>query len=77
MGDRPNSSVPKLYEMFQDSFDIGAAVNPRTIVQAGELIANQYNSLTAENEIIEVSVFRSDDTRVVLTAPSFWRVVEQ
>jgi endo-1,4-beta-xylanase len=31
--------IPKLYEVFQTSFDIGAAVNPNTIVQARDLIA--------------------------------------
>ncbi|WP_240703026.1 endo-1,4-beta-xylanase [Cohnella luojiensis] len=51
MVDNINRSIPKLYEAFQDCFDIGAAVNPRTIVQAGDLIANHYNSLTAENEM--------------------------
>lgn len=42
---------PKLQEVFQDDFLIGAAVNPHTIKQAGELIAYHFNSITAENEM--------------------------
>nr|WP_115995838.1 endo-1,4-beta-xylanase [Cohnella lupini] len=49
--DNINRSIPKLYEAFHGCFDIGAAVNPRTIAQSGDLIANHYNSLTAENEM--------------------------
>lgn len=51
MGDRANGSVPSLHEAFTGKFDIGAAVNPRTIVEAGQLISHHYNSVTAENEM--------------------------
>ncbi|WP_054028449.1 endo-1,4-beta-xylanase [Bacillus sp. FJAT-28004] len=54
--------IPKLYEAFQTSFDIGAAVNPSTIVQARDLIATHYNSLTAENEMKFVSLHPAEDT---------------
>ncbi|OBZ12217.1 endo-1,4-beta-xylanase [Bacillus sp. FJAT-26390] len=59
---RMDGGIPKLYEAFSGSFDIGAAVNPRTIVQAGDLIAKHFNSLTAENEMKFVSVHPSEDT---------------
>lgn len=62
MENKTNSSVPKLYEAFKQSFDIGAAVNPRTIIQAGELIAKHYNSITAENEMKFASVHPTEDT---------------
>ncbi|RKP51729.1 endo-1,4-beta-xylanase [Cohnella endophytica] len=51
-----NRNVPKLHETFKGVFDIGAAVNSRTIVQSGRFIANHYNSLTAENEMKFVSL---------------------
>ncbi|WP_373233260.1 endo-1,4-beta-xylanase [Cohnella sp.] len=62
MGNSANGNVPKLYEAFKGFFDIGAAVNSRTIIQAGDLIANHYNSLTAENEMKFVSVHPAEDT---------------
>ncbi|WP_239619070.1 endo-1,4-beta-xylanase [Cohnella mopanensis] len=57
-----NRSIPKLYEAFQECFDIGAAVNPRTIFQAGDLIAHHYNSLTAENEMKFERIHPAEDT---------------
>nr|WP_208414423.1 endo-1,4-beta-xylanase [Paenibacillus castaneae] len=51
-----------MYEAFKQSFDIGAAVNPHTIIQAGELIAKHYNSITAENEMKFASVHPTEDT---------------
>lgn len=62
MENKTNSSVPKLYEAFKQSFDIGAAVNPHTINQTGELIAKHYNSITAENEMKFASVHPTEDT---------------
>ncbi|WP_174887648.1 endo-1,4-beta-xylanase [Cohnella herbarum] len=62
MADNINRSIPKLHEAFQGYFDIGAAVNPRTIVEAGELIASHYNSLTAENEMKFISLHPAEDT---------------
>ncbi|MFC5530624.1 endo-1,4-beta-xylanase [Cohnella yongneupensis] len=53
--------MTKLYEAFEGAFDIGAAVNPRTLAQAGSLIAAQYNSLTAENEMKFARVHPSED----------------
>ncbi|MFD0671283.1 endo-1,4-beta-xylanase [Cohnella sp. GCM10027633] len=53
--------MKKLHEAFAGDFDIGAAVNPRTIAQAGGLIAEQFNSLTAENEMKFASVHPSED----------------
>lgn len=62
MANTTKGNIPKLYEAFKGSFDIGAAVNPRTIIKAGDLIANHYNSLTAENEMKFVSVHPAEDT---------------
>ncbi|WP_055105671.1 endo-1,4-beta-xylanase [Paenibacillus ihumii] len=42
---------PKLKELFADCFQIGAAVNPRTIQSQEELLAYHFNSITAENEM--------------------------
>jgi len=53
--------IPKLHEAFRDGFDIGAAVNPRTIARSGELIAYHYNSLTAENEMKFASLHPSEE----------------
>jgi len=62
MSNTASSNIPKLHEAFRGSFDIGAAVNPRTIVQAGDLIAKHFNSITAENEMKFVSVHPAEDT---------------
>ncbi len=62
MGDNLNRGIPKLHEAFKGAFDIGAAVNPRSIVHAGDLIANHYNSLTAENEMKFVSLHPAENT---------------
>lgn len=42
---------PSLHEAYQGIFNIGAAVSTRTIRREGEFIAEQYNSLTAENQM--------------------------
>jgi endo-1,4-beta-xylanase len=62
MGNSTTVNVPKLHEAFTGVFDIGAAVNSRTIVQAGEWIANHYNSITAENEMKFVSLHPAENT---------------
>lgn len=62
MSSRKADNVPKLYEAFRGSFDIGAAVNPRTIIRAGDLIAKHYNSLTAENEMKFASLHPAEET---------------
>lgn len=53
--------MTKLHEAFKEYFDIGAAVNPRTIASAGDLIAKHYNSLTAENEMKFASVHPAEE----------------
>lgn len=62
MINKDTGSIPKLHEAFRTSFDIGAAVNPRTILQAGELITKHFNSITAENEMKFVSLHPAEDT---------------
>ncbi|MBB3111074.1 endo-1,4-beta-xylanase [Paenibacillus phyllosphaerae] len=44
-------NLPKLREAFAGDFLIGAAVNVRTIESQQKLLADQYNSITAENEM--------------------------
>jgi endo-1,4-beta-xylanase len=56
-----NKRIPKLSDAFGAAFDIGAAVNPRTIERAGGLIAHHYNSLTAENEMKFVSLHPAEE----------------
>jgi len=46
-----HGEVPALYEVYQDYFPIGAAVNSWTIKSHKELIEKHFNSLTAENEM--------------------------
>jgi endo-1,4-beta-xylanase len=53
--------IPKLHELFQADFLIGAAVNPRTIETQGELLTAHFNSITAENEMKFVSVHPKQD----------------
>lgn len=48
--------VPKLWEVYKDYFDIGAAVNLRTIASSKELLQTHFNSITAENDMKFVSV---------------------
>ncbi|WP_114381019.1 endo-1,4-beta-xylanase [Paenibacillus prosopidis] len=57
-----NPVIPKLYEAFSQSFDIGAAVNTRTIQTQKELLAYHYNSITPENEMKFESLHPSEDT---------------
>ena len=45
----------KLWEVFRNDFDIGAAVNVRTVDSAAELIKAHYSSMTAENEMKPVN----------------------
>ena len=55
-------STPRLKDVYKDDFLIGAAVNPYTITSSGKLIAEQYNSITAENEMKFESVHPEEDT---------------
>lgn len=57
-----NRDIPKLREVFGRSFDIGAAVNPRTIRSQRELLAYHFNSLTPENEMKFESLHPAEDT---------------
>ncbi|SDY92181.1 endo-1,4-beta-xylanase [Evansella caseinilytica] len=43
--------TPKLYEVFDKDFFIGAAVNTSTIKSHDELLKHHFNSITAENEM--------------------------
>ena len=44
-------SVPSLALLYQPYFPIGAAVEPQTLVTQGDLLAEQVNSLVAENSM--------------------------
>lgn len=57
-----NLVIPKLYEAFSQSFDIGAAVNTRTLQTQKELLAYHFNSITPENEMKFESLHPSEDT---------------
>jgi endo-1,4-beta-xylanase len=43
--------VPSLSKVYQESFNIGAAVNLRTIESQQDLLAKHFNSITAENDM--------------------------
>src|SRR5690554_4326191 len=45
------SKQPSLKEINKDYFDLGVAVNNRTLVTHAELIKHHFNSITAENEM--------------------------
>ncbi|CAM4324436.1 endo-1,4-beta-xylanase [Paenibacillus alkaliterrae] len=62
MGDSNHRIIPKLYEAFSQSFDIGAAVNARTIQTQRELLAYHFNSVTPENEMKFESLHPLEDT---------------
>ncbi len=48
---KPNIEVPSLQKVYQNYFDIGAAVNLQTIEIQKSLLAKHFNSITAENEM--------------------------
>lgn len=50
------NQVPKLWEVYKDYFDIGAAVNLNTIKSSEQLLQTHFNSITAENDMKFVSV---------------------
>lgn len=62
MGQAVNESVPRLRDVFADHFLIGAAVNPRTIVSAADLLTRHFNCITAENEMKFERVHPTEDT---------------
>lgn len=43
--------LAKLKDVFQGQFLVGAAVNPRTLVDQRDLLREHFNSVTAENEM--------------------------
>jgi endo-1,4-beta-xylanase len=43
--------IPSLSKVYQDFFNIGAAVNLRTIETQQDLLAKHFNSITAENDM--------------------------
>src|SRR4051794_36143603 len=43
--------VPSLQKVYEDMFDIGAAVNLRTINTQQSLLTKHFNSITAENDM--------------------------
>ncbi len=45
------SEVPALYQVYNDYFPIGAAVNYRTVESHQSLLSKHFNSITAENEM--------------------------
>ncbi|WP_160034898.1 endo-1,4-beta-xylanase [Paenibacillus sp. An7] len=47
----PNRTEAPLKDLYKDAFQIGAAVNPTTIVTQESLLTYHFNSLTAENEM--------------------------
>lgn len=57
-----NEGIGRLAAAFAGDFDIGAAVNVRTVDSAAALLKAQYNSLTAENEMKPVSIQPSEGT---------------
>ncbi|MFC0214467.1 endo-1,4-beta-xylanase [Paenibacillus chartarius] len=46
-----SGSIPSLRQRYRGCFDIGAAVNLTTIESSRELLAAQFNSITAENDM--------------------------
>ena len=53
--------IPRLKDLFENDFLIGAAVNPHTIQTQEQLLSEHYNSITAENEMKFVSVHPSEE----------------
>jgi endo-1,4-beta-xylanase len=43
--------IPSLQKVYEKYFNIGAAVNPRTIESQQDLLATHFNSITAENDM--------------------------
>lgn len=53
--------LPRLHEAFGDHFQVGAAVNPYTLLTQKDLLTQHFNSITAENEMKFVSVHPKED----------------
>jgi endo-1,4-beta-xylanase len=51
MTTQPSVNVPSLKKVYENYFDIGAAVNLQTIVTQQPLLAQHFNSITAENDM--------------------------
>lgn len=53
--------IPSLSEVYKDYFTIGAAVNPLTIETQKQLLKDQFNSMTCENEMKFESVHPEEE----------------
>jgi len=53
--------IPKLHEVYEKYFRIGAAVNPHTLITQSELLRHHFNSVTAENEMKFESLHPAED----------------
>lgn len=51
MTTKTNVEVPSLTKVYDNYFNIGAAVNLRTIISQQDLLVQQFNSITAENDM--------------------------
>lgn len=51
MTTKTSLEIPSLQQVYQDYFNIGAAVNLRTIDSQQELLSKHFNSITAENDM--------------------------
>lgn len=51
MSNQDSSAEPALKTLFSEDFKIGAAVNPLAILSQEQLLAEHFNSITAENEM--------------------------
>ncbi|MHA0857361.1 endo-1,4-beta-xylanase [Paenibacillus sp. CMAA1364] len=56
-----NHTEPKLKEIFEGDFKIGAAVNPLTIQSQEQLLTHHFNSITAENEMKFINLHPEED----------------
>lgn len=56
------NNIPKLCEVYNEYFDIGAAVNLETIEGSKKLLATHFNSITAENDMKFVSVHPKENS---------------
>lgn len=69
--------IPKLHERYANYFDIGAAVNLETMVSQKQLLVDQFNSITAENDMKFVSVHPSEDQYTFAAADQLLQFAEE
>ncbi|MFS0862628.1 endo-1,4-beta-xylanase [Fredinandcohnia sp. 179-A 10B2 NHS] len=67
----------RLFDIYQDYFLIGAAINNRTIDSAKQLIVNHFNSITAENEMKPEHLQPEEGTFTFETADKFISFAEE